>query len=137
MITKAAPIVLYVGVASLLIGCGGAARFDYARPFPDALKQEETLDVQVLRRETMLTLTNTSARPMPAGTMWINRQFSKPVDALAIGESATLPLAEFVNEHSEAFRAGGFFATEKPDSIAQVHWEIEGRLIGLVVVGDR
>ncbi len=120
-----------------LLGCGGPSRIDVARHFPLALKQVETVNVQVLRKETEITLTNTSARALPATTMWINRQYSRPIDALDIGRSVTLPLGSFRNEFSEPFRAGGFFATERPDKIAQVQLESEGGLVGLVIVGDR
>lgn len=124
-------------IATTLFACGGPSKADYARPFPLALKQIETVNVQVLRIETEITLTNTSARALPATTMWINRQYSRPIDALDIGRTVTLPLASFLNEFSEPFRAGGFFATEKPDKIAQVQLETDEGLVGLLIVGKR
>lgn len=124
-------------VAAALGGCGGPSKVEYARPFPTGLKQTETINVQVLRKETEITLTNTSAHAIPATTMWINRQFSRPIDAIEIGRSVTLPLESFRNEFSEPFRAGGFFATEKPDRIAQVQIENGEGLTGLLIVGER
>lgn len=124
-------------VAAILTGCGGSSKVEYARPFPAAAVQKETVNIQVLRLETEITLTNTSAQAFPECTMWINRQYSMPIDALDIGRSMTLPLSGFRNEFSEPFRAGGFFATEKPDRIAQAQLETEGGLVGLIVVGDR
>jgi hypothetical protein len=124
-------------IAASLVACGGSAMVDYGRPFPLALKQIETINVQVLRKETEITLTNTSARALPATTMWINRQYSRPIDSLDIGRSVTLPLGSFRNEFSEPFRAGGFFATEKPDRIVQVQLETEDGLVGLLMVGER
>lgn len=126
-----------VFAASLLGGCGGPSKVDYARPFPTGLTQLRTVNVQVLRMETEITLTNTSAQEFPPCTMWINRQFSRPIDGLGIGRSVTLPLESFRNEYSEPFRAGGFFATERPDRIAQVQLETEDGFVGLIVVGDR
>ncbi len=122
---------------ALLTACGGSSQVDYAKPFPAAAAQNKTVNIQVLRLETEITLTNTSAQAFPACTMWINRQYSRPIDGLDIGKSLTLPLSSFRNEFSESFRAGGFFATEKPDRIAQAQLETETGLIGLIVVGDR
>lgn len=122
---------------SLLASCSGSSKVDYARPYPAGAKQERTVNVQVLRHETEITLTNTSAEELPRSTMWINRQYAKPIEALPIGRSLTLPLSSFRNEFSEPFRAGGFFATEKPDRIAQVQIELEAEMVGLIIVGDR
>lgn len=95
------------------------------------------MNIQLLRNETEITLTNTSAQEFPACTMWINRQFSRPIEPLGIGQSITLPLASFRNEYAEPFRAGGFFATEKPDEVVQAQLETESGLVGLIVVGSR
>lgn len=130
-------IVALLLAVPLLASCGGPSKVDYARPFPADAKQSSTVNVQVLRMETEITLTNTSAQEFPAGTLWINRQYSMPIDALPIGKSLTMPLTSFRNEFSEPFRAGGFFATEKPDRLAQVQLETSEGFVGFVVVGDR
>ena len=50
---------------------------------------------------------------------------------------ATSDLAAFRNQFNEKFRAGGFFATERPDSLVRVQIETPESLIGLTVVRDR
>lgn len=128
----------FIVVACMITaGCGGNARIGEARGFPMEKSQVSTANIQVIRRETEITLTNTTSRSFAAATMWINRQFSRPIDSLEIGETITLPLSGFRNEHGEAFRAGGFFATEKPDRLVQAQIETEDGLVGLIVVGDR
>jgi len=51
-----------------------------------------------------------------------------------------IPLVEFRNEFSEAFRGGGFFATEAPERLvmAQLETEIDGKpqLLGMIVVAE-
>ena len=54
---------------------------------------------------------------------------------MPIGQTRRFDLREFVNEYGERFRAGGFFATERPDDVVLVQIEHGGRLDGLLVVG--
>jgi len=110
----------------------------YARTFPPALKQSETLNIQVFRRETRIELTNTSARTFSDFTLWLNRRFSRPIKSFAVGQTLDLPLSEFRDEYSEKFRGGGFFAAEAPERLVQAQIETkdaEGKvvLLGLVV----
>ena len=137
MIQPDTRIALLLLGTTLLSACASAPGAGAARPFPPDAKQADTVDIQVMRRETVITLTNTSARSFAPGTLWINRQYSAPIGALDVGQTVTLPLSSFRNEYSESFRGGGFFATEKPDVIAQVLLEQDGALVGLVMVGDR
>ncbi len=121
--------VLLCGVAS----CSGPAKVDYARPYP-AKAQSESIGVQLRRDETAVTVTNTSARSFPESTLWLNAQYARPLPALGVGETVSFDLATFRNEYSESFRAGGFFATERPDTIVLAQIELESEFVGLVVV---
>jgi len=114
-----------------------------ATPYPSHLRQGETLDIQVIREGTKIRLTNTTARPYGASRIWINRWFSHPLDGLEVGEEVTLSLYDFRDEFGDAFRGGGFFATEDPDAVVRAQLEmmevdeegsLERRLLGLVVV---
>ncbi len=116
-----------------LAGCSGAQKVAYARAYPGK-PQSGSVDVQVRRDETRISLINTSARAFPASTLWINAQYSKPIGPLAVGQAATFELSDFRNEFSEPFRAGGFFATEKPDVVVQAQLELEEEMVGFVVV---
>jgi len=114
-------------------GCSGPAKVDYARPYP-AKAQSGSIDVQLRRDEKTVSLTNTSARSFPESTLWLNAQFCRPLPALGVGETLSFDLSTFRNEFHEAFRAGGFFATERPDTIVLAQIELENELVGLVVV---
>ena len=135
------PSGLAVIVALMSIPACGPATSSYARPFPTTLQQTSTIDVQAQRFETQLRITNTSPRALGAGTVWVNSQWAYPLDGLEIGETVSLPLGRFLNEYSERFRSGGFFASERPDTLMLVQFEPaenpENELIGLVAVGTR
>jgi len=131
---------LALGLAALLIpACRSAPKaVEYARAYPSTVRQERSLDVQVFRRTKRLELTNTTARAFGPSTLWLNKRFSRPIDALAVGESLDLPLASFRDENSEPFRGGGFFAAEAPETLVLAQLETAGaagpELLGLVVV---
>lgn len=82
-------------------------------------------------------VTNTTAEAWGAGTVWLNGQFSHEIGGLDLGQAVRLPLGSFRNEHGEAFRAGGFFSTERPDTVVLVQFEQGEELIGVVVVQGR
>ncbi|HBS29560.1 MAG TPA: hypothetical protein DEB06_08950 [Phycisphaerales bacterium] len=128
-------VVLGLFAAALLAGCHAQRRIDGGRPFPTTLAQAGVSDVQVQRAGTTIRLTNTSARTLGPGVMWINGQFAREIDAIPIGASASFALADFRNEFGERFRAGGFFATEPPDRVVRAQVEQNGSLTGLIVVG--
>lgn len=105
--------------ASLLAvsGCSGGPDMIGSGPQYPPVKQSRVLDVQVLRDETEVTMTNSTAADLPPGLLWINAWFSVPFDGLRIGQSVSLRLASFTDRFGTPFRAGGFFATELPDRV--------------------
>lgn len=136
-----------LGALSMLAGCAMFTNEEpgaeaWAAPYPETADRPGTLDIQVFRENTRISLTNTTPRALPAGRIWLNRRFSHPVDELAAGESIDLSLLGFVDEFGEVFRAGGFFATIQPDPVVLVEWGREGEgeeaaeLIGLVIVSN-
>lgn len=118
-------------------GCRGWNEVEYATEFPERMPVGDTLPIQVVREDTRITMTNTTARALPATRMWINKWFSLPIDSLEVGETITLQLRDFRDEFSEPFRAGGFWATAAGDPVVSAHLELNGRLHGLVVVSKR
>lgn len=103
--------------------------------YPQGQGQAGLLDIQVFREETVLLLTNTTSRSFAGGgRFWVNAQFSMPFERFDIGETKRVDLRNFVNEFGERFRAGGFFATERPDDVVLVQIEHDGRIDGLIVV---
>lgn len=136
---KLNPGVVIAALAAMAGGCGSASK--PGRPgasYPRELQQVGALDIQVVRDETEIELTNTTASSFGPCTLWLNARYSKPLDGLKIGETLRLPLRDFRDEHGDAFRAGGFFATELPERLvlAQLELPIEGqpRLVGLIVI---
>jgi hypothetical protein len=116
------------------------SRVDAGLPeYPAELRQTTVLNIQVVRDDTDITMTNTTARAVGKARLWVNKWFSREIEGLAVGETVTLNLYDFRDPYGTQFRAGGFFATERPDRLvlAQLEpLEVEPReLLGLVVVG--
>ena len=121
-----------------LAGCSTAPDTSKSGPAkPAVAKQTSIVDIQVFRDETVIRMTNTTAKPLGPGRMWINNWFSRSFDGLGVGQTAVLQLNEFRDQYGAAFRAGGFFAADRPDTIVLAQIETGGELIGLVVVGER
>jgi hypothetical protein len=123
--------------ATTLAGCGVFQPSHEARAYPAGAVQSRVVDVQAYRDRTELVVTNSTAERWSAGTVWLNGQFSQQIGGLDIGQTMRLPLGRFRNEHGEAFRAGGFFSTERPDTVVLVQLEQDEELIGVVVVQGR
>jgi hypothetical protein len=134
------PRLLVLGVLAVMGGCATQpAPVAYARSYPAELIQRETLNVQVFRSIYDIEFTNTTARPFGPSTVWLNARFSKPIDGIAVGQTLRLRLADFRDEHSEAFRTGGFFATETPERLVLAQIQTTGAdekplMLGLIVV---
>lgn len=123
--------------ASGLGGCAPKSVVGAGRAYPAEQRQQSWADVQVVRHETRIAITNTSARTLGPGTLWLNGAFGRPFDRLGVGERVELALGSFRSEFGERFRAGGFFATEPPERLVQAQIEgPDGSLTGLIVVGD-
>jgi hypothetical protein len=110
---------------------------DYARPFPADKPATQTVNIQVLRDQTSITFTNTTARSFPPGSLWLNQWYSRPLPALAIGETLNFPLREFRSEHDEPYPAGGFFATRASERLVSAQIETDADLVNLIVVAPR
>ncbi len=138
---------LFTGWGGLGAGCSmlptaltSGPEVTYARQFPPDLLQYEQLNIQARREGHEMTLTNTTAHRFEASTIWINQRFGHPVPSLDLGQRITLDMRDFVDEYSERFRGGGFFATQRPDDamLVQLETQRDGEivLLGLVSVGD-
>lgn len=121
----------------MLGGCRAGSKIDAGRTYPIEKAQQRSINVQVVRHETEVTMINTTAEALPAGTMWINGQFGREFTGLAPAQRVTLSLKEFHNEYGEAFRAGGFFATQRSSDLVMAQIETDNAMIGLVVVNGQ
>jgi hypothetical protein len=105
----------------LLTACTGPRTITEGPSYPQEVPLGPTLDIQVFRRDTHIELTNTTAQalgPASPAVLWLNRWYARPIDDLAPGQSLRLPLREFKDRYGESFRAGGFFAIQRPDTLA-------------------
>lgn len=140
------PNFLMTLLAASLAGCAAPSDpVPYARDYPlwdqdSTVTRGGVLDIQVFRKTRHLEFTNTTPRAFGPSTIWLNGWFSRPIESLAVGESMRIPLADFRDRHSEAFRGGGFFATEEPDTLVTAELETtdesgQSVLYRLIVVG--
>jgi hypothetical protein len=134
---RTARIALCLGVSAVMLaGCTPSRDPALAGPdYPESKTQSETLDIQVVRTPTTISITNTTARAYGRSRLWVNRWYSREIPSLGVGETIELPLKTFRDQYGEAFRAGGFFATRKPQRVQQVQLETADGLVGLVAVG--
>lgn len=128
-----------VVVAGLLSGAGcrsGPTAIVDRPAYPAGRAVAGTLDIQVIRDEAEIRMTNTTARAIGPSTLWLNRRFSRKIDGLGVGESVQFRLEEFIDASGDRFRGGGFFATERPERLAKAELEPEGDgpVVSLVVV---
>jgi hypothetical protein len=136
-----APVVSLLRTASsavlagaLLLGCATQGELVEGADYPRDLPRAKILDIQVTRAETEISLSNTTAAPIPAGKLWLNAWYVRDFPGLGIGESITLDLHEFHDRYGDEFRAGGFWATDRPDKLALAQIEANGELLGLICV---
>ncbi len=125
---------LSVVIGALVIGGCSQSRPQPGPAYPAPVTQAEVLDIQALRDADQLTITNTTGRRFGEARLWANRWYSHPIDGFAPGQTLTLSLSDFVDEHGDTFRGGGFFAADKPDALAQMQLEENGTFYGLIVV---
>jgi hypothetical protein len=116
-------------------GCSSSGTIESGPEYPN--RAAGSVDIQVVRDETVIRMTNTTARNLPAGRLWINRWYSHDFPGLAIGDSVTMDLSQFKDQYGDTFRAGGYFATDRPTKVVQAQLETESELIGFVVVGNQ
>ncbi|MCW5775853.1 MAG: hypothetical protein KIS87_05335 [Phycisphaeraceae bacterium] len=132
---------LSAGCSSVPTSLVGGPVGPYDRPYPATVEEIGNLDVQVARDGPIITMTNSTARSLGPSTLWINRRYSRPIGGFDVGQTLTLPLGQFRDEHGDRFRGGGFFATEQPDRIVMAELETtdDNRTViyGLVVVGGQ
>lgn len=122
-------------VLAALGGCQAGNDPNLAGPaFPEEKAQTATLDIQVVRDETHIRMTNTTARSFGKSRVWINKWFSRDIERFDVGQTLEFNLYEFRDQYGEAFRAGGFFATKKPERLVLAQLETADTLVGMVVV---
>jgi len=87
--------------------------------FPEDKAQSTTLDIQVVRDETSLKFTNTTAHKFGRSRLWLNRWYSHEIPGLDVGQTLAFNLGEFRDTFGDAFRAGGFWATRNAERLVE------------------
>lgn len=82
------------GVAAVLGGCASGPKPSAAWAYPDDLRQEKVIDVQVFRRATEIVFTNTTDRPLGPGVLWLNKRFAAPIGEIGAGQRVRVPLRD-------------------------------------------
>lgn len=117
-------------------GCSTAPDAALAGPkYPANKPQYMTLDIQVVRQPANIRLTNTTAFAFGRSRLWVNRFYSREIEGLAVGQTIDLSLWDFRDQFGDEFRAGGFFATRRPQVVELVQLETGDAIFGLVAVG--
>lgn len=128
-------ICLLAALAMPLGACQSGSNVEANMPvYPAHEQRSELLDIHAVRDGTSISLTNSTAKSFGPGRLWINQWYSRPIDGLSVGQTLTIPLAEFRDTYGEAFRAGGFFATQKPESISLLELECETKIYSFVAI---
>lgn len=126
-----------IALTAQIAGCRTWGEVEYAKEFPTNVQILETINIQVVREGTSLSLTNTTANAIPPSTLWLNKWFSRPLDRIEVGQTVRLNLRDFRDLYSEPFRAGGFWATDEGDPLVTAHIDWGDGLVGLIVVNRR
>lgn len=71
------------------------------------------LDIVTVTRRGQVTFTNRTAHNYSNARVWLNQQYVGTVPQILIGQSVTLPLTQFTNQHGEHFPIAGFLTPEK------------------------
>lgn len=131
---RSALVCLLAGVTA----CSSSVPSGPARSYPAHLPRGPVLDIHVFLEPDRLRLTNTTTTSFEHATLWLNAWFSAPIDRFHVGQTLSVPLKQFRDEHGEAFRGGGFFATEPPDRLVlaelETTWQDQPTLLRLIVI---
>ena len=77
-----------LGVMVAFVACSSPrTNAPWARPYPESPTLAGTADIQVVRDGTHISMTNTTARVFGPSTVWINMQWSLPIEGLKPGQT--------------------------------------------------
>ncbi|MBI1190196.1 MAG: hypothetical protein GC200_05875 [Tepidisphaera sp.] len=93
---------------ALLGGCASAPQAGSELSYPDDLRQEKVLDIQVFRRGTTLEFTNTTPQPLGPGILWLNKRFGAQIGEIPVGTRARLGLSATRDSAGDQPEQSGF-----------------------------
>lgn len=106
------------------------------RAYPMDLHRPQSVDVQVFRDDTSITLVNATPNTYEDVDLWINQRFVHSIGTLAAGETRTISLWDFYDVRGDQFNAGGLFRTREPTPVRLVEIQAgaDQPLIGLIAI---
>lgn len=132
MISLGAGALLALGCAS---GCATSTPTEQTpRRYPLGERRGATLPIQVVVDARRVEFTNTSGTVFGPCELWLNQWYSVDIDGMAIGQTISIPIARFIDEHGQQMRGGGFFATEAPERIVYAELRTPDGMRGMPVV---
>lgn len=105
-----------------------------ARRYPTGAPQGAPLPIQVVVDSRRVEFTNSTGTVFGPSVLWLNQWYSVVIDGMTIGETISIPIAQFIDEHGQQMRGGGFFATEAPERIILAELGADDGLHGMPVV---
>ena len=85
--------------------------------YPGKSEYGPDLDIVVIREGSNIHLTNRTARSYEGMQLWLNQQYVRQADPIAIGDNPPIPLATLVNRHREPFPTGTFFQPDRARAV--------------------
>ncbi|MCB9837966.1 MAG: hypothetical protein H6813_01375 [Phycisphaeraceae bacterium] len=120
---------------TLHVGCASTTpSTQRARRYPSGATHGGTLPIQVIVDGRRVEFTNTTGTVFGPSELWLNQWYSVAIDGLTVGETVSIPIARFIDEHGQQMRGGGFFATEAPERIVYAELRTGDTLRGMPVV---
>lgn len=130
-----------LGLITSLAFLGGCAPSLYhperaTRAYPLDLHRPQSVDIQVFRDDTSITLVNATPNSYENFDLWINQRFVHSVESLKAGETITISLWDFYDERGDQFNAGGLFRTREPMPVRLVEIQRgeDQPLVGLITI---
>lgn len=80
--------------------------------YPGKTEYGPDLDIVVVRDGSHIALTNRTPRSYAGMQLWLNQQYVRNLDTVAIGDNPRIPLGSLLNRHSEPFPVGTFLQPE-------------------------
>jgi len=91
--------------------------------YPKDAAYGEDLDIHLVRTDRQhFDLINRTARALPAGQVWINREWVGLTVGIKIGPDNPFDLKQFINEHGELYRVGAVLQPERSFPIVLVEF---------------
>lgn len=107
------------------------------RPYPYEAPALEAAEIQIFRDGPKITVASHTVKSFEDFDLWLNERFVRHIDRLEAGDLLELRLNEFINEHGEPFKGGGFFGASEPDPIVKAEIEMADGMIAIVAIPER